>query len=87
MTDPTQEIHNYVQATFLENRTDIALTESTNLIDEGILDSLGIFTVVSFLEEHFKIPVGYDEVTLDNFETVQAIASLVQAKRELARGA
>jgi acyl carrier protein len=53
------------------------LTGSTNLIEEEILDSLGIFAVVAFIEEKFGIEVDPEDVTIDNFETVDAICDLV----------
>ena len=54
--------------------------EDTNLIESDIIDSLGIFTLVSFIEGHFDIKVEPDEVTIENFESVDAVTRLVESK-------
>lgn len=59
--------------------------DHTQLIEEEVLDSIGIFSTVSFLEQRFDIEIPPDDVVLENFETVPAIESLV--RRELDRSA
>lgn len=57
------------------------LTGSTNLIEEELLDSLGIFAIVAFLEERFGVEIDPEDVTIDNFETIDAICELVARRR------
>jgi len=76
-----QVIKNYIQQEFLFNKPGVSIADNTPLIDEGIIDSLGIFTVISFLQDNMGITVEPDEVLLENFESVEAIAQLVQSKR------
>ena len=59
-------------------RADIG--DEDDLIDAGVIDSLGIFQLVAFLEEHFNIAIGDEEITPDNFGTVIAIERLVAAR-------
>jgi acyl carrier protein len=54
--------------------------DSVNLLEEEIIDSLGIFTLVSFIEDKFGVSVEPEEVNLDNFETVDAVTKLVEGK-------
>ena len=67
----------------MDDKPDLELTDDTDLI-EGILDSLGIFVLISFLEERFGVEVEADEVTLDNFRTVRTVADLVRSKQAVA---
>jgi acyl carrier protein len=53
---------------------------TANLLEEEIIDSLGIFTLVSFIEDKFGVSVDPEEVNLDNFETVDAVTKLVEGK-------
>ncbi len=53
------------------------ITPATELIACGILDSIEILNLVSYLEEHFGIALPIDEFVPGNFETPRAIASLV----------
>ncbi len=54
--------------------------ETANLLEEEVIDSLGIFTLVSFIEDKFGVSVEPEEVNLDNFESVAAVTKLVEGK-------
>jgi acyl carrier protein len=45
------------------------------------VDSLGLFLLISFIEERFGVEVEPDDVTFENFQTVRAIADLVRDKQ------
>ena len=57
------------------------LDSNTQLIEEELIDSLGIMALVSFIENHWKVDIDPEEVLLDNFETIDAIERLVISKR------
>jgi acyl carrier protein len=57
------------------------LTDDLPLIAEHVVDSLGIFQLVSFVEDEFDVEVGDDEVVLENFATIAALADFVERKR------
>ncbi|MEH1783093.1 MAG: acyl carrier protein [Nostoc sp.] len=65
---------------FMYNKPEIVLDNQSLLIDEEIIDSLGIFVLISFMEEQFNIKINPDEVMLDNFETIDTVKSLVMSK-------
>ena len=69
----------YINEEFVIDGTDVDIA-TANLLEEEVIDSLGIFTLVSFIEDRFGVGVEPEEVNLDNFETVEAITSLVQGK-------
>ncbi len=50
----------------------------TNIIEEGLIDSMGVLTLVSFLETKYAIEVDLEEITVDNFATVRNIAEFVK---------
>jgi acyl carrier protein len=56
------------------------LTEDYLLIENEVIDSLGIQVLVTYLEEHYSIIVDIDELVPDNFETLGAINRLVNRK-------
>jgi len=61
------------------------LTDDQSLLGSGIIDSLGVLDLVTFLERSFKIKVSDEELTPDNFASVQCLASFVTAKTGQAR--
>ena len=57
------------------------LTPDYPLIENHVLDSLGLFTLVAFVEEQFAVEVGDEELVPENFGTLGAIAALIERKR------
>ena len=78
-------IRDYIRQELLVDRPGFVLTDDTDLLTEHIIDSLGIFTLVTFLEEKFDIAIDADEVLVEHFETIAQVARLVDAKREEVR--
>ena len=58
------------------------LAADDNLIERGLLDSLGILKTVTFCEEQFGITIPDAEVLPDHMESVRAIAALVERRRK-----
>ena len=63
------------------DRNDIDV-EKDSLIDSGLIDSLGIFKLVSLLEKEFAIKISDDELLPENFETTSAIVQFVIQKQQ-----
>lgn len=61
----------------LMNGSNGDLDESENLLAAGIIDSLGILRLVSFVEEKFGIEVPDEDVTIDNFQSVKSMSDYV----------
>jgi hypothetical protein len=49
------------------------ITDQEVLTKNGVIDSMGIFRLVAFLEEEFNVRVGDEEITHDNLESIDAI--------------
>ena len=52
-----------------------------SLLAKGLLDSLSILKTVTFCEESFGITIPDTEVLPDHFESIRAIAKLVERVR------
>lgn len=57
------------------------LTDDLPLIRERVIDSLGIFQLVAFIESEFGVEIDDDEVVLENFETIAALVDFIESKR------
>lgn len=51
-----------------------------SLLDSGFLDSAGIFQLVAFLEERFRLSIADEDVVPENFDTIDAVVALVTTK-------
>lgn len=54
------------------------LKPEDSLLSKGLLDSMSILKTVTFCEEQFGITIPDEDVLPDNFESVKAIAQLVE---------
>jgi acyl carrier protein len=50
------------------------------LLKHGLIDSLGILDVVTFVEKEFSISVSDEDLLPENFGSVQSITEFVQSK-------
>ncbi len=55
-------------------------SDDESLMENGVIDSLGVFRLVTFLEENFGVRVGDEEITADNLQSVDTIEQLVVRK-------
>ena len=51
------------------------------LIDNGVLDSFDIISIVNELNEHYDIEIDVDDLEPDNFNTVEAMLELIEKLR------
>lgn len=58
-----------------------SFTDQESLTENGVIDSLSIFRLVSFLEEKFRVRIGDEEINNDNLQSVEAIEQLVLSKQ------
>jgi len=74
----------YVRENFLYMRHDVELRDTDSLLGRGIVDSLGVMELITFLQAEFGVDVPDEMITEENFGTVRAIADFVMAKRAAA---
>ena len=53
----------------------------TALIDDGLIDSLDIVAVVTELMEAFDVELGVDDLTPENFNSVEATEELIESRQ------
>jgi acyl carrier protein len=53
------------------------IDDSDQLVETGIIDSLGVMTLLSFLEEKFSIQIPSEDLIPENFASISTIAALV----------
>lgn len=57
------------------------LTNDFDLLEGGVVDSLGIFQLTSFMEREFGIEVKDEELVPENFGSIGQLTKLVESKR------
>ena len=74
----------YIMENFLYTRPDFVIDPADSLLERRIVDSVGMVELLGFIEETFGLHAADDEVTEDNFATLERIARYVLRKREKA---
>lgn len=84
MSPTDQQIFDTLALFFAQESTHpeaaIVVAPDTDIVGEGLVDSLGIFKLVAFMEETFKVTIEPDEVLLENFQTPRALRNLIVRK-------
>ncbi len=76
-----QLLKEYIAEEFMFDRPASDLDGDLQLVQEGIIDSLGIFMMISFIDEKFGVKVQPDDVVLDNFQTIETIKELISSRQ------
>ncbi len=76
----TRTVKEFILSHFLPGEDPAALTPTTALITDGVLDSLATLELVSFLEERYGIELEAHEVDASRIGTLEGIATLVLGK-------
>lgn len=67
-----------IVAILTELRPEFDFTEDVNFIEEGMLDSFDVVSLVDELEEQFGIKIDGVDVLPENFSTIDSIISLLK---------
>ena len=65
-----------------ELRPDIDFTKETALIDDGVLDSFDIVSLVGELNDNFGVEINVDDLLPENFNSADAMVELVARMQE-----
>ncbi|MGA8428270.1 MAG: acyl carrier protein [Candidatus Sulfotelmatobacter sp.] len=76
------QIREFIQKDLASAKGVSSFSDNESLMENGIIDSLGIFRLVAFLEETFRVRIGDEEITAENLKSVDAIEQLVLAKKK-----
>jgi len=81
MSSIQDRVQEFIRENFLYMRPEFQLDNADPLLGNGVIDSLGVMELITYLEENFEIQIADAEVTEANLGTINAIAQYVQAKR------
>jgi acyl carrier protein len=59
-------------------RPDVDFANEKKLIDDGLLDSFDIVSIISELNDEYNISIRVTELKPENFNSVEAILNLVE---------
>jgi acyl carrier protein len=74
------KIREFIARNFLFS-DDVSLENGSSLLEQGVLDSLGVVELVGFVGKEFGVEVKPQEVTPANFDSVDRLAAYIRHKQ------
>lgn len=79
--ETTERVRSFLQENFLYLRpADFTLHEDDRLLERGVIDSMGVVELISFLEDSFGLRVLEEEISEANLGSLRAISAFVSRK-------
>ncbi len=68
--------------TYFRENHDIGVDSYTALIKGGIIDSIGVVELVTFINENIGVEFETEDMTMENFKNVSTICALIRLKKD-----
>ena len=73
-------LRTHIREEIAYDRAELTLTNGFPLVEQGIIDSMGILRVITFIEEKFDLVLTPEDLMLENFATLDAMTAFVVGK-------
>jgi acyl carrier protein len=79
-------VRGFLHENFLYMMPEFELADDDRLLEKGIVDSMGIAELITFIEGEFGVLPAEDEISEANFGSVRSIARFVATRRPVGAG-
>ena len=76
-----QQIKTFIAENFMFSSNGFDVGENESFLDAGVVDSLGVLELVTYVEETFAIQVADEEIVPDNFDSVAKLSAYIKRKK------
>ena len=76
-----REMRAFIQDSYLHLHPGLRLADEDDLLELGVIDSLGFVELVEQIEDRYGIAVQDIEITEEHFGSIAAIARFVESRR------
>jgi acyl carrier protein len=75
---PTDDLRAWIRANLFDGRPSAGFDDTTDLVTEGVMDSLAIMSLLTYLEGAHGAKIEVGDIIPENFSSVNAIAAFLQ---------
>ena len=76
-----ERVRGFLEENFLYMRPNFELGDDDRLLERGVVDSMGVAEMVTFIEDEFGIKTSDEDITEANLGSLTAIGRFVTQKR------
>jgi acyl carrier protein len=74
-------LQQFIEKNFQRKKNVNPITPDSSLLDSGVIDSVGIFELVGFIEESLGVKIEDEEIVPENFQTINNLVAFITSKR------
>ena len=78
-----EQLREFIQENLAQPQGISSFTDEEPLMETGVIDSLGIFRLVSFMEDQLGVRVSDEEINPTTLKNLNSIEELVMRKRKI----
>lgn len=75
------QIRRYISEQLLNRTNGAAIEDDEDLLGSGLVDSVGMMSLVLFIEDAFDLSVPAEDVVIENFLSIRTIEAYVRDRR------
>ena len=79
------EIRKFITENMLFSADGFNYDDNDSLLEAGIVDSIGVMELVTFVDQTYKITVPPEDISPDNFDSITRLANYIRLKQGTGR--
>ncbi len=82
MNNNEQQIRQFLVENFLPDVAPGDIESDFDLLENGVVDSLGLLTLIGWVEDNFDLAVSDEDLSPEKFDSITAITSYVDRQQK-----
>ena len=81
MSNIKDELREFIINNYLKGaKNKKLLKDDDSFLEKGIIDSIGVIELASFMQEHYGIKIEVPEIMPENFDTLNSLEKYIKRK-------
>ena len=85
MPNLESEIRKFITENMLFGADGFSYDDNDSLLEAGIVDSIGVMELVSFVDKTYKVTVPPEDISPDNFDSISRLANYIRRRQGTGR--
>ena len=81
MPNLESEIRKFITENMLFSADGFNYGDNDSLLEAGIVDSIGVMELVTFVDKTYKITVPPEDISPDNFDSISRLANYIRRRQ------